>query len=104
MTLNKVQTIADSLGAPMALPKTFNLISNNVDGIVRISDQDMINSMNIIRDQLNLMVEPACASSLAALIGPLAATVSSKSVALIACGSNISYEKYKSIVDNFSER
>ncbi len=96
--LKEINTIADSLGAPMALPKTFDLISKNVSGIVRISDQDMINSMNIIRDKLNLMVEPACASSLAALIGPLALTVKRKSVALIACGSNISYEKYRSII------
>ena len=98
VVLEKVQTIADSLGAPMALPKSFDLISKNVDKIVRITDQDMINSMNIMRDRLNLIVEPACASSLAAFLGPLSSNVKSKNVALLACGSNISYEKYNSII------
>jgi threonine dehydratase len=46
------------------------------------------------------MVEPACASSLAAFNGPLAEGVKNKRVALIACGSNISFEKYNELISS----
>jgi threonine dehydratase len=96
--LDRVSTIADSLGAPMALPKSFNLIVKNVAEVVRIKDNEMVDVMNLMREKLNLLVEPACASSLAAFNGPLCKVVKNKNVALIACGSNISYENYNDII------
>ena len=98
VSIKSVNTIADSLGAPMALPKSYNLVRNSVDEIVRLTDTEMVNSMNLIRERLNLLVEPACASSLAAYLGPLKEKLLNKNVALIACGSNISFDKYKEIV------
>ncbi|MDG2473844.1 MAG: pyridoxal-phosphate dependent enzyme [Paracoccaceae bacterium] len=98
MVIDKVKTIADSLGAPMALPKSFELARRNVDEIVRLTDNEMVESMNIIREKLNFLVEPACGSSLAACLGPLKEKVLGKNVALIACGSNISFDRYKEIV------
>ena len=71
MVIDKVKSIADSLGAPMALPKSFELARRNVDEIVRLTDNEMVESMNIIREKLNFLVEPACGSSLAACLGPL---------------------------------
>ena len=100
MKIKKVNTIADSLGAPMALPKSYNLAIKNVESVVRLSEQEMIEAMNFIREKLNLMVEPACASSLAAFNGPLAERVKNKRVALVACGSNISFEKYNELVNS----
>ena len=100
MKVKKVNTIADSLGAPMALPKSYNLAIKNVESVVRLSEKEMIEAMNFIREKLNLMVEPACASSLAAFNGPLAEGVKNKRVALIACGSNISFEKYNKLISS----
>ena len=99
VTINKVKTIADSLGAPMAMPKSYSLAKNNVEEIVRVSDSEMIDSMNLMREKLNFCVEPACGSSLAALLGPLKDKILKKNIALIACGSNISFDKYKEIVN-----
>ena len=96
--INNVNTIADSLGAPMALPKSYKLARMHVDEIVRLSDIQMITSMNLIREKLNFLVEPACASSLAAYLGPLKDKLLNKNVALIACGSNISFDRYRKIV------
>ena len=67
--LKKVETIADSLGSPMALPKTFKIIRNNISGVVRLTEKEIVNSMVIMQEKLNLLVEPACATSLAALMG-----------------------------------
>ena len=71
---------------------------NFVDAIVRVKDEELINAMKLMRDNLNLMVEPACAASLAGLLGPLKEMVSGKAISLIACGSNISYDRYQKLV------
>ena len=99
--LKKVETIADSLGSPMALPKTFKIIRNNISGVVRLTEKEIVNSMVIMQEKLNLLVEPACATSLAALMGPLRDKVVGKNVALIACGSNISAKKYADILRKY---
>ena len=98
VAINKVKTIADSLGAPMALPRSYELAQSNVEEIVRLTDDEMIGAMNIIREKLNFIVEPACGSSLAACLGPLKDKVFKKNVALIACGSNISFERYNALI------
>ena len=96
--LKKVDTIADSLGSPMTMEYSFGVAQNFVDAIVRVKDEELINAMKLMRDNLNLMVEPACAASLAGLLGPLKEMVSGKAISLIACGSNISYDRYQKLV------
>ena len=54
--------------------------------------------MKLMRDNLNFMVEPACAASLAGLLGPLKEMVGEKAISIIACGSNISHERYQKLV------
>ena len=92
--LKKVDTIADSLGAPSALMESFQLARANVDEIIEIEDQVMIQTMQQMRDRLNLYVEPACAASLGAALGPLRSELSGKRVGVLACGSNISADRY----------
>ena len=82
----------------MALARSYELAQSNVEEIVRLTDDEMIEAMNIIREKLNFIVEPACGSSLAACLGPLKEKVLKKNVALIACGSNISFERYKALI------
>ncbi len=98
VVIDKVRTVADSLGAPMTLPVSFKLAQSNVEEIVRLKDEEMIASMSIMREKLNFLVEPACGSSLAACLGPLKNRIEKKNVALIACGSNISFTRYKEII------
>ena len=98
VAINKVETIADSLGAPMALPRSYELAQRNVEEIARLTDDEMIGAMNMFREKLNFIVEPACGSSLAACLGPLKNKLFKKNVALIACGSNISFERYKTLI------
>ena len=79
-TLSKVQTIADSLGAPSALAESFQLARANVDQLIEIDDKVMIQTMQQMRDRLNLFVEPACAASLGAALSPLRAEILGKRV------------------------
>ena len=66
--------------------------------IIKSKAKELQNELKQNREKLNFLVEPACATSLAACLGPLKHKIVKKNVALIACGSNISFERYKEIV------
>ena len=93
-TLDRVATIADSLGAPFALPISFQVCHENVDRIVTVSDDDLRRTMGLLFVEQKLAVEPACAASTAAILGPLADEVKGQRVVLVMCGSNIDWESF----------
>ncbi len=86
--LQAVRTIADSLGAPLALPLTFGVARAYVDRVERIEDGDMLAAMDLYQQNLRITAEPACAASLAAILGPLKDDLEGRHVGIIACGSN----------------
>lgn len=98
VSIGQVNTIADSLGAPMALPYSFGLTYQNVDEIVHISDDEMRASMRMMLQSMKITAEPACASTLAALCGPLRDRCTGKRVGIIACGSNISLDRFQKLI------
>ena len=87
--LERVATIADSLGAPYALPYSFGLCRRFVDEIVRIEDEAMVDAMRLAFDTLKLTLEPAGAAATAALLGPLRERLAGRRVGVLVCGSNI---------------
>jgi len=96
--LEKVATIADSLGAPLALPMTYGIARDHVDRLVRIEDSEMLVAMDIFQNTLRITAEPACAASLAAITGPLKDDLKGRHVGIIACGSNISLARYQALM------
>ena len=98
-TIDQVRTIADSLGAPFALPASFAIAQAHIDEIVRIADAEMLAAMTLFQDNLRITAEPACAASLAGLIGPLRDRVQGRQVGIIACGSNISLTRYAELMN-----
>lgn len=97
-SIERVATIADSLGAPYALPISFELCRRNVDGLVRISDAQMREAMRFLLRNAKLAVEPAGAAATAALLGPLKERLRGKRVGLIVCGSNIDSATYARLI------
>jgi len=95
--LAKVSSVADSLSSPTALPYTFGLAQKYVTEIVRVSDDALRDAMRIMNISLKLMPEPACAASLAGALGPLRQQCTGKKVGLLACGSNISLNKFTTL-------
>ena len=87
--IDKVNTIADSLGAPYAAPYTFELCRDNVDELVMIDDDAMRRAMALLFHELKLAVEPAGAAATAALWGPLRERLRGKRIGVIVCGTNI---------------
>ncbi len=95
-TIDKVRTIADSLGAPFAMPYSFGLCRENVDRLVLIDDTQLRKAMGLLFNEMRIAVEPACAASTAALLGPLRDRLRGKTVMLVFCGSNIDWATYQS--------
>lgn len=93
--LDEVRTIADSLGAPFALPMSFELCRASLDRLVLVSDDELRAGMRLLFTDMKIAVEPACAATTAALAGPLAADLAGKHVVLVLCGSNTDWATWE---------
>lgn len=93
-SIDQVRTIADSLGAPFALPYSFELCRANVDRLVEVDDLELRKTMGFLFQRMKFAVEPACAASTAALLGPLRDALRGKRVVLVYCGSNIDWATF----------
>ena len=89
-----MNTIADSLGAPYAMPYSFNLTKKNVNRLILVSDLQLKKAMSLLFHNMKIAVEPACAASTAALFGPLRKAMQGKRVVLFMCGSNIDWPSF----------
>ena len=92
--IDAVKTIADSLGAPYAMPYSFELCRNNVDSLTLVSDEQIRRAMGILFKTMKIAVEPACAATTAALLGPLREIVAGRNVMQVFCGSNIDWPTF----------
>jgi len=97
-SIERVATIADSLGAPYAAPITFELCRRNVEDVVLVSDDELREAMRLMLREIKLAVEPAGASAMAALVGPLREKLRGRRVGLIVCGSNIDAASYAKLI------
>ncbi|WP_332855542.1 threonine ammonia-lyase [Duganella sp. S19_KUP01_CR8] len=87
--LERVDTVADSLGAPYAMAYSFGVCRRFVNEVVRVTDDEICLAMLHLFRDAKLVAEPAAAVATAALFGPLRERLAGKRVALLVCGSNI---------------
>jgi threonine dehydratase len=99
VAIERVDTIADSLGAPFALPYSFGLCRAHIDELVLIGDDDMRRAMRLLLDDLRLAVEPAGAAATAAAIGPLRGRLDGLRVGAIVCGATIDLATFAALID-----
>lgn len=97
-SIERVQTIADSLGAPYAAPYSFGLCQRFVDELVKIRDEEMKTAMRLLFHSMKLGVEPAGAAATAALLGPLAERLRGKRIGVLVCGSNIDVHSFCKLI------
>jgi threonine dehydratase len=97
-SIERVATIADSLGAPYALPISFELCRRNVDALHLVSDDELRAAMRLMLRESKLAVEPAGAAAMAALLGPLRNQLRCRRIGLIVCGSNIDAPRYAQLI------
>ena len=96
--LDHVNTVADSLGAPMSLALGHALCTAYVDEIVLLDDDMICAGMVAFQQEAKLAVEPAAGAAIAAVIGPLRAQLQGKRVGIIVCGANIDTQTYLTLM------
>jgi threonine dehydratase len=89
VAIERVATIADSLGAPHAEPYSFGLCQRYVDELVRVDDDALRAAMRFLLENARLAVEPAAAAATAALLGPLRERLRGARVGLLLSGTNL---------------
>lgn len=86
--LDKIDTIADGLSAPMAGELTFPIVRDLVDDVVLVSDDEIRAAMRDLLSSAKLVAEAAGAASLAAVTaGRVGAQRGSRVVAVISGGN-----------------
>lgn len=88
-SLDRVRTIADSLGAPYSAPYSLALCRRHVDTLAMVDDDQIRAAMALMFRELKLALEPAGAAATAALLGPLKERLRGRRVGVLVCGSNI---------------
>ena len=89
VTLDSLDTLADSLAPPMALPLGHAMCTKFVDEIVTISDDQICAGMVVLAEDAKLAVEPAAGAAMAGVLGPLRKRLQGKRVGVVVCGANI---------------
>mgnify|MGYP001375229968 FL=1 len=84
-----VNSIADSLSAPLHLEYSYNVAKSVIDEMVTVTDDEMKEFMIYAFDNLKLMLEPACVAGLAAIKYKIYDKLKNKNTLVILCGSNI---------------
>ena len=92
-TNSTTDTVADGLRTNLGTIN-FPIIQQHVKEILLVSEKEIIESLNIILNNLKLVVEPSSSVVLAALIKNKS-KFKNKNIGLIMCGGNIDFDNLK---------
>lgn len=93
VNLESFSTVADGLNAPFGAPNSLSIVQNRVDEMVTVSDGEIVEALGIILDRGRLLVEPAGAAAVAALLSSKIPQAGGKRVAAILSGGNVDRDK-----------
>jgi threonine dehydratase len=88
---NSVDTIADGIAVRVPIPEAVDDMQGIVDDVLLIEDQHIIEAMRLVYQHAGLMLEPAGAVGVAAIVAKREFFKGQK-VATVLCGSNITSE------------
>jgi threonine dehydratase len=91
--IDAVRTIADSLGAPMALEYSFQLCRRFVDELVLVDDDAICRAMWLLFADGKVATEPAGAASAAAML-QLRERLVGQRIGMILCGANVDHATF----------
>jgi threonine dehydratase len=85
---DSTQTIADGIGVRVPIAEALRDMSGLVDEVLLVSDEQLVDSMRKVHQHTGLMLEPAGAAGVAALLAHQR-QFSGLRVATVLCGSNL---------------
>jgi threonine dehydratase len=96
--LDRIDTIADGLGAPSTGDVVLEHVRQHVDEVVLVRDEDIVAALAAILERAKLLVEPAGAAGVAALMAQKVQLPAGSRVAVIASGGNIDLKRLKEVL------
>lgn len=87
--LEQLSTIADGLAAPFVGELNLSLCRRYVDGVVTVTDDEIVSALRLLLERSKLLVEPAGAAALAALLSGKIPDSHGRKIAVILSGGNI---------------
>jgi threonine dehydratase len=96
--LESIKTIADGLGAPYALPIPFEVIRAMLAAVVLVDEDSLAEAVRLLLFRCKLLVEPAGAASVAALLTRKVKVPEGANTVAILSGGNIDPERLKSLL------
>jgi threonine dehydratase len=96
--LEKTETIADGLAVQRPDEGTFRIIQENVDDVILVSDSEIKEAIFLLLERAKLLVEPAGAVSLAAVLKRRIPDMVGRKVAVLLSGGNIDFHLLREIL------
>lgn len=87
--LDEVDTVADGLAAPMAGRLNYALVAEHAAGVVTVADEEIVGGLRVLLERTKLLVEPAGAAGLAALLSGKIPLDEDGPVAVVLSGGNV---------------
>jgi threonine dehydratase len=103
LALNHFQSIADGLNAPWSGPTSLGLIRELVDHVVMVDDDAIGAAMGTVLERVKLVVEPAGAAAVAALLQEVVPNSQGKRVVAILSGGNVDLSRIGTLVSKLPE-
>jgi threonine dehydratase len=94
VTLDRIDSIADGLGAPSVTARTLEIAQRHVDAVVEVPDAALLEAMRFALERLKLVLEPAGAAGLAAVLGGHAGALPGP-VVIVLSGGNVDLTRLK---------
>jgi threonine dehydratase len=92
------KTVADGLAAPMVGAMTLEAVRQFVDDVVLVTDDEILDAMRKVMTYAKLVVEPAGAAGVAAVLARKVKFKPGATVAVVISGGNIDVERLKSLL------
>jgi threonine dehydratase len=83
------RSVADGLGAPFAGAWTLPLVRRHVDAMIRIDDPTILGGLRFAAERMKLVLEPAGAAAIAAVIYGKVPLRDGDRVCVVASGGNV---------------
>lgn len=96
--LERVDTIADGLGAPITGPVVLEHVRALVDDVVTVTDDSIAGALRFLLERCKLLVEPAGAAGVAALMDGTVQPAAGARVAVILSGGNIDLPRLRTLL------
>lgn len=93
-----INSIADGLLTNLS-ERTFNIIKQNVDRIITVSEEEIVKAMRFLWERMKLVVEPSGAVSLAGVLSKHV-SIENKRIGVIISGGNIDLNDFFQQIEN----